>query len=61
MSYEQKPGEGVIFANDKKGNDKAPDIRGTFTDENGVKKEIAGWKKTSQNGGVYWSCKIKKV
>ena len=46
---------GVLFENDKNGNDKAPDYSGPM--ENGY-QQLAGWKRTSDNAGNYMSLKI---
>lgn len=49
MAYEQRPNTGIMFINDKKGNDKAPDRRGSFNID-GREYEIAGWQKTGKKG-----------
>jgi uncharacterized protein (DUF736 family) len=41
---------GVLFANDKKGNDKRPDYRGTIVVDN-TDFNISGWIKRSQKTG----------
>ena len=41
---------GVLFKNDKKGNENAPDYKGNAT-IHGVDFWVAGWIKTPQNGG----------
>jgi len=46
--YEQREGQGTLFVNDKKGNDKAPDYSGTVL-INGKEMRIAGWKKQAVN------------
>lgn len=56
MAYEQKDGSGSLFPNDKKGNDKAPDMTGTITIE-GRKWNLAGWKTKSKQGKPYMSMK----
>jgi len=57
-TYELRNGQGSIFKNDKKGNDKAPDYRG-----NGMihDKEVsfALWLKESDKGLKYFSVKIE--
>lgn len=58
-NYEQKPGEGVIFANDKTDNPNAPTMKGNFTDPSGKKMEIALWRKTSKAGQEYFSIKVQ--
>ena len=45
---------GVMFENDKKGNEKAPDYSGPVDD---TKLKLAGWKK-SKDGGNYMSMQI---
>jgi hypothetical protein len=44
VSFEQRDGSGVLFKNDKAGNEKRPDYRGTIT-INGVQLELAAWLK----------------
>ena len=46
MPYEQKDGDIAVFKNDKKGNDKAPDFKGTAL-INGVKMDVALWSKSN--------------
>ena len=50
MPYEPRPNTFVLFRNDKKGNEKAPDYKGNLIDENGAKKNIAAWIKDGKNG-----------
>lgn len=45
MAYEQKPGELVIFKNDKKNTDNQPDYKGRGLDLQGHPVEIALWVK----------------
>ena len=52
MAYEQKEGSGAIFKNDKKGNEKAPDYRGSVI-INGVETEIALWVKDGAKGKFF--------
>ena len=40
----------ILFVNDKKGNEKAPDRSGTFTDANGVEYYMDGWIKQGAKG-----------
>lgn len=58
MAYEQKPGQGILFVNDKKGNDKAPDRKGTVN-IGGETYDIAGWLKEGQKG-PFLSLKVSK-
>jgi hypothetical protein len=48
----------AIFKNDKKGNEKAPDYRGTTTIEN-KKYKVALWKRKSKTGTDYISGTIE--
>lgn len=41
---------GVLFKNDKKGNDKAPDYTGSFTNENNEKMDLAAWIRDGKKG-----------
>lgn len=59
MAYEQKEKSGSLFPNDKKGNDKAPDMTGTFTLD-GTKWNVAGWKTKSKDGKPYMSLKVSE-
>ena len=47
---------GVMFENDKKGNEKAPDYSGPVDD---TKLKLAGWKK-SKDGGNYMSLALSE-
>lgn len=58
MSYEQKEGQGVLFTNDKQGNESRPDWKGIVT-VNGAQMEIAAWNKASRAGAKYLSISIK--
>ena len=58
MAYEHKPGTGTLFANDKKGNDKAPDAKGEFNLDGKIYK-IACWNKTLPSGVEIQSLKIE--
>lgn len=57
MSYEMKEGQGSLFKNDKKGNDKRPDYRGECL-INGEKLEISAWIKEGKKG-KFMSLSIK--
>jgi uncharacterized protein (DUF736 family) len=58
MAYEQKPNTGAIFKNDKKGNEKSPDYKGSINVD-GKDLEIALWVKDSQKGEKFFSAKIQ--
>ena len=59
MAYEIKEKSGSMFPNDKKGNDKAPDMTGNFM-LNGKKWNVAGWKTKSKAGDAYLSLKVSE-
>ena len=58
MTYERKDGDMTLFANDKGGNDKRPDYKGTAL-LNGVEYEVALWNRVSQKGTAFLSGSIK--
>lgn len=49
MAYDNNM-SGVLFANEKDGNEKRPDYKGTVT-INGQSYDLAGWKRTSSKSG----------
>jgi len=51
MSNFDKTNRGAIFKNDKKGNDKAPEYKGTINIE-GTEYEIALWVQESKKDGT---------
>ena len=57
MAYDNEM-KGVLFPNDKKGNDKAPGYKGTVTIK-GVEYEMAGWLNEGQSG-KYMSLKVSE-
>lgn|GEM_PF-683967 len=57
--YEQREGQGTLFVNDKKGNDKAPDYSGTVL-INGKEMRIAGWKKQAKSGSTFLSIQVSE-
>ena len=58
MAYERKDGDITLFANDKGGNDKRPDYKGTAL-IGGVEFEVALWNRVSQKGTAFLSGSIK--
>jgi hypothetical protein len=48
--YEQKPGDIIIFKNDKDGNEKRPDYTGNGLDLDGKKIFVSLWLKDGQKG-----------
>ncbi len=59
MPYEQKPGQGALFKNDKKGNEKAPDYRGSANID-GTTFEVAGWIKKNEWKAPFLSLSVKR-
>ena len=58
MTYDNN-NTGALFANTKKSSDKAPDYSGEC-EVNGVRMQIAGWRRTSKAGVAYLSLKFQK-
>jgi len=58
MAYEKKDGDISIFANDKQGNDKRPDFKGSALID-GKEYDVALWTRQSQSGRKYISGSIK--
>lgn len=58
MAFEQKPGSGALFKNDKGDNPNRPDYRGDATLQDGSKVRISGWLKDGQKG-KFLSLKIE--
>ena len=59
-NYTQKDGQGCLFINGKKENEKQPDLTGNVTIA-GKQWQISGWKKQSQNGTEYISLSVKEL
>lgn len=59
-NYENKPGSGAIFKNNKQ-NEKQPDYRGTIYDLSGKECSISLWLKTSEKGTKYFSVSIQEA
>lgn len=60
MAFEQKDNSFTLFENDKKGNDKAPTLKGKGM-VGGKEVKIAVWKKIGKTGVEYWSGNIEPV
>lgn len=58
MAYELKDGQGSLFLNDRKGNDKAPIMRGNLL-VGGVKYKLSVWGRTGHTGIKFWSIKAE--
>lgn len=54
MAYEKKDGDISLFPNDKQGNEKRPDYKGTVL-IGGTEYEVAMWKRTSSKGNEFLS------
>lgn len=50
---------GALFKNDKEGNEKRPDYRGTL-DVDGVEYELSAWLRTSKKGVKFMSLKVRE-
>ncbi len=59
MSNYDNKNSGVLFKNDKKGNQKAPDYKGKVNIE-GKEKDIAGWIREGKSG-KFISIKISEM
>lgn len=59
MSEYDNTNTGAIFVNDKGGNDKRPDRKGTLNVE-GVDYWISGWLRTSKSGDPFLSLKVER-
>lgn len=55
MAFELKNGQGSIFKNDKKTEEKHPDYRGKIKDQFGNDWDLSLWVKTSEKGVKYFS------
>ena len=58
MAFENKPGSGALFKNDKGDNPNRPDYRGDATLQDGSKVRISGWLKDGAKG-KFLSLKIE--
>lgn len=50
---------GVLFTNDKRGNERAPDFNGSINVE-GKEFRLAAWAKTARSGKPYWSLSVSE-
>lgn len=61
MSFQNKPGSGALFKNDRKTNERQPDWRGPFYEQIGddiVEREIAAWERVSAKGVRFLSLNV---
>jgi hypothetical protein len=59
MPKESSPGNGAVFKNTYKTEDKHPDLKGDARLPDGTKVKLALWKKEDKNGSPYFSIKIE--
>ena len=59
MSYEQRDNTGALFQHDRKGNEKAPSMKGDIT-IGGVKYKLAAWTKETKAGAKFFSLKAEE-
>lgn len=58
MAYEQRDNNGSIFRNNRKENDKQPDLSGSGM-VNGKEVWVSGWRKIDKNGDEWISLAFK--
>jgi hypothetical protein len=51
---------GVLFRDEKRTNDRAPEYTGKWTDENGKEWRLAAWVKEGKNGKKFFSLKAEE-
>jgi len=59
MAYEQKPGQGSIFKNDKKEQENHPDYKGSITQLDGTQCWVSMWVKRSDGKPTFFSVSLK--
>lgn len=59
MSYEQKPGQGSLFKNDKKLTEQHPDYKGSIMLPDGTECWISGWVKRPEGKTPFMSLSIQ--
>lgn len=59
MAYEQKAGQGSLFKNEKKTEEKHPDYKGSLTTPEGVECWVSGWIKRQEGKATYMSLSIQ--
>jgi hypothetical protein len=59
MAYEQKPGQGSIFKNDKQGNEARPDYTGTGMTPDGKEIKFSVWVKRPKDKPPYFSVSMQ--
>jgi len=59
MAYEQKPGQGSMFKNDQKTEDKHPDYKGSIMLPDGSECWISGWIKRPEGKTPFMSLSVQ--
>jgi len=59
MSYEMKPGQGSIFKNDKKTEEKHPDYKGSIMTPDGKECWISMWVKRPEGKTPFFSVSVQ--
>ena len=59
MSYEPKPGQGSIFKNDKKEQEKHPDYKGSLVTPDGQECWVAMWVKRPEGKAPFFSVSLQ--
>ena len=59
MSYEMKPGQGSIFKNDKKTDEKHPDYKGSIMTPDGTECWISLWVKRIEGKAPFFSVSVQ--
>ena len=59
MAYEQKPGQGSIFKNDKKEQPNHPDYKGTMVTPDGVECWVSVWVKRPEGKQPFMSLSVQ--
>lgn len=60
MAYELKNGQGSIFRNTNKKEDKHPDYNGKIKTPDGKEWDLSLWVKDSKNGNKFFSVAVKE-
>lgn len=58
MAYEQRPGQGSLFRNEKKTTEKHPNLKGKVMLPNGELRWVSGWSKKTSAGEAWISLAI---
>jgi hypothetical protein len=59
MAYEMKPGQGSMFKNDKKTEDKHPDYKGSVMLPDGTECWVSGWIKRPEGKAPFMSLSVQ--